>query len=69
MANYVKSTDFQAKDALLTGNPAKIIKGTEINDEFNAIQTAVATKADLASPAFIGNPTAATQAWAIPLQD
>jgi hypothetical protein len=62
MANYVKSTDFQAKDALLTGNPAKIIKGTEINDEFNAIQTAVATKANLASPAFIGNPTAATQA-------
>lgn len=62
MANYVKATDFQAKDALLTGNPSKIIKGVEINDEFNAIQTAVATKADLASPAFTGNPTAATQA-------
>jgi hypothetical protein len=61
MANYTKATDFQAKDALLTGNPAKIIKGTELNDEFNAIQTAVATKADLASPAFTGNPTAATQ--------
>jgi hypothetical protein len=62
MSNYVKIVDFQAKDALLTGNPAKIIKGVEINDEFNAIQTAVATKADLASPAFTGNPTAATQA-------
>ena len=62
MANYTKATDFQSKDALLTGNPAKIIKGSEINDEFNAIQTAVATKADLASPAFTGTPTAATQA-------
>lgn len=62
MSNYVKIVDFQAKDALLTGNPSKIIKGVEINDEFNAIQTAVATKADLASPAFTGNPSASTQA-------
>ncbi len=62
MSNYVKATDFASKDALTTGNPLKLIKGTEINDEFNAIQTAVATKADLASPAFTGNPTAATQA-------
>lgn len=61
MANYVKSTDFASKDALITGNPLKIIKGTEINTEFNNIQTAIATKADLASPAFTGNPTATTQ--------
>ena len=62
MANYVKFTDFQAKDSLTTGDPLKIIKGQEINDEFNAIQTAVATKADLASPVLLGNPTAPTQA-------
>jgi len=62
MTNYVKFTDFQAKDSLTTGDPLKIIKGQEINDEFNAIQTAVATKADLASPALLGNPTAPTQA-------
>jgi hypothetical protein len=62
MANYVKFTDFQAKDSLTTGDPLKIIKGQEINDEFNAIQTAIATKADLASPALLGNPTAPTQA-------
>lgn len=62
MANYIKSTDFAAKDALLTGNPAKIIKGTEVNDEFNNIQTAVATKADITSPNLLGNPTAPTQA-------
>ena len=63
MANYVKFTDFQAKDSLTTGDPLKIIKGQEINDEFNAIQTAVATKADLASPVLLGNPTAPTQAF------
>jgi hypothetical protein len=46
MANYTKSTDFAAKDDLATGNAAKIVKGTEIDNEFNAIQTAVATKLD-----------------------
>ena len=61
MSSYVKSVDFSAKDALAQGNPNKIIKGTELNDEFNAIATAVGTKADLASPAFLGNPTATTQ--------
>ena len=61
MSNYVKSTDFASKDDLTTGNPLKLIKGSEINTEFNNIQTAIATKADLASPAFTGNPTAATQ--------
>ena len=61
MSNYVKLTDYAAKDALSTGNPLKLIKGTEINDDLNAIQTAVATKADLSSPDFLGNPTAPTQ--------
>lgn len=61
MSNYVKATDFEVKDGLLTGDPSKVIKGSEINDEFNAIQTAIATKADLNSPSFIGNPTAPTQ--------
>lgn len=59
----MKATDFASKDALVSGNPLKIIKGTEINTEFNAIQTAIATKADLASPAFTGNATATTQTF------
>jgi hypothetical protein len=46
MANYTKSTDFAVKDGLATGNPSKIVKGTEIDTEFNNIATAVATKAD-----------------------
>lgn len=61
MSNYVKASDFAVKDSLTTGDPLKIIKGTELNTEFNLIQTAVGTKADLASPNFLGNPTAVTQ--------
>jgi hypothetical protein len=62
VANYVKATDFASKDALLTGNPAKIIKGTEIDTEFNDISTAISTKADTASPTFTGTPAAPTAA-------
>ena len=62
MSNYVKATDFASKDALLTGDPLKIVSGTEINDEYNAIQTAVNTKADINSPALTGTPTAPTAA-------
>jgi len=60
MSNYVKATDFASKDALLTGDPLKIVSGTEINDEYNAIQTAVNTKADVNSPTLTGAPSAPT---------
>ena len=60
MANYVKSTNFASKDALAIGNPLKIVKGTEIDTEFNNIATAVNTKADINSPALTGTPTAPT---------
>lgn len=60
MTDYVKSTSFASKDALLTGNPLKIVKGTEIDTEFNNIQTASVTKADLLSPTFTGVPVAPT---------
>ena len=60
MANYLKATDFAAKDALLSGDPNKIVKGTEINDEFDAIQTAVNSKANIQSPTFTGTPAAPT---------
>jgi len=60
MSNYSKTTNFAVKDTLASGNPAKIIKGSEINAEFDNIQTAVATKADTASPTFTGTVTAPT---------
>ena len=62
MANYTKATNFLAKDSLATGDPAKIIKGSEFDTEFNALQTAVNSKANTISPAFTGTPTAPTAA-------
>jgi hypothetical protein len=60
MANYVKATNFTAKDSLLSGDSGKIIKGAEIDTEFTAIASAVSSKADSNSPAFTGTPTAPT---------
>jgi len=60
MTDYTKLTDFASKDTLVTGNAAKIVKGTELDDEFEAIEDAVATKANLSSPIFIDTPTAPT---------
>ncbi len=64
MSNYVQSTNFATKDALPSGDPLKIVKGTEINTEFVNIAVAVATKADLNSPTLItpalGTPASGT---------
>jgi len=60
VTDYTKSTNFATKDNLSSGNPLKIVKGTEIDTEFNNIATAIATKADLASPTFTGTPTLPT---------
>lgn len=46
MSNYVKNTNFASKDNLASGNPLKIVKGTEIDTEFNNIATAISTKQD-----------------------
>ena len=43
MTAYVKSTDFAVKDVLLTGNPNKLVKGSEVDVEFNNIALADAT--------------------------
>lgn len=60
MSNYTKSTNFATKDTLVSGNPSKIVKGTEIDTEFNAIASAIASKADTASPTFTGTPAVPT---------
>jgi hypothetical protein len=62
MSNYTQSTNFATKDALPSGDPLKIVKGTEINTEFNNIAVAVATKADTSSPTFTGTVTVPTLA-------
>jgi hypothetical protein len=57
MTNYTKSTNFATKDTLTSGDPLKIVKGTEINTEFDNIATAVNSKSDTASPTFTGTVT------------
>ena len=60
MSSYVKATNFATKDTLPTGDSNKIVKGTEIDNEFNAIAGAISSKADIASPTFTGTPAAPT---------
>lgn len=52
MSNYTKSTNFAVKDGYTTGDPRKVVKGTEIDDEFNAISNAIASKVDSTDPVF-----------------
>ena len=60
MSNYTKTTDFAAKDTLPGGDTNKVIRGTEFETEFDAISTAIATKANTASPTFTGTVTVPT---------
>ena len=60
MTDYTKATNFNAKDSLPSGNANKIVKGAEIDDEFDLIATAVATKSNIASPTFTGTVTGPT---------
>lgn len=54
MSNYTKVTNFAAKDSLPSGNANKVVRGSEIDTEFNNISTAIATKTDNASAAITG---------------
>jgi hypothetical protein len=62
MTDYVKSTNFASKDSLASGNPLKIVKGLEIDIEFNNIAAAIATKSNGIDTALTGTPTAPTAA-------
>jgi hypothetical protein len=60
MSDYSITTDFAAKDSLSTGDSNKIVKGSEITAELQAIRTAVNSKADTNSPTLTGTPLAPT---------
>jgi len=62
MSNYTKSTNFATKDNLAAGNALKRVKGAEIDDEFNSLATAIATKANSNNTTLTGVPTAPTAA-------
>ena len=57
MSNYTKTTNFAAKDSLPSGNANKIVRGTEIDAEYNNIATAVNSKANTNNPVFTGTAT------------
>jgi hypothetical protein len=63
VSNYTQVTFFAPKDLLITGNPAKLVKGSEVDPEFLAISTAIATKLDKSGDTFFaadgtaGNPS------------
>ena len=44
MSNYTQTTNFTAKDTLITGDPSKLILGGEFDAEFSSIETAVNSK-------------------------
>ena len=54
MSQYTKSTNFATKDNLSPGDPLKIVRGTEIDTEFNNIATAISTKTDNSAAAITG---------------
>lgn len=64
MSNYTQTTAFTPKDSLNTGNPLKVIKGTEFDTEFGNIATAISSKANSTSPTLVtpvlGTPTSGT---------
>jgi hypothetical protein len=55
MSNYTKTVNFAAKDSLTTGDANKVVKGTEIDTEYNNIATAIATKYDSSSTIAVAN--------------
>lgn len=49
MADYTQNTFFSPKDSLISGDPAKRIRGSDIDAEFVEIQSAISTKEDKSS--------------------
>lgn len=49
MADYTQLTDFSAKDSLPSGDQNKLIKGSDVDAEFDAISTAISSKEDAAN--------------------
>ena len=47
MSNYNIQISWSGKDALSDSDPAKVISGSEFQTEFEAVKTAVNTKAEL----------------------
>ena len=60
MSNYTQTTQFGPKDSLTTGDPNKLIKGTEFDVEFAALASAIQTKYDSSNIASVAQAQAET---------
>lgn len=60
MSDYVRVYNLTIKDGLPTGNSNKVIKGTELDVELNAVAAAISSKADANDPVLTGTPVAPT---------
>jgi hypothetical protein len=68
MANYTRTQNFTVKDSLDTGDAEKIISGSDVDGELNAIATAIASKAESSFESgvkmvFVG--TSAPSGWSL----
>ena len=64
MADYTLAVSWSGKDALADSDASKVISGADFNTEFTTVQTAVNSKANIASPTLTGTPAAPTAAVA-----
>ena len=63
MSDYTRLYNLTIKDSLPSGNSGKVIKGAELDAEYNAIASAIASKSDINSPTFTGTPAAPTASY------
>ena len=64
MADYTIAVSWSGKDALADSDANKVISGADFNTEFTTVQTALNSKADIASETLTGTPVAPTAAVA-----
>lgn len=57
MSDYTYSNTWATKDSLASGVAGKRVSAAEFHTEFEAVETAVNTKADKAAPTFTGTVT------------
>jgi len=62
MADYTLAVTWSGKDALADSDASKVISGDDFHTEFTTVQTAINSKADIASETLTGTPLAPTAA-------
>lgn len=63
MSDYIRVYNLTVKDSLPTGDSGKVIKGTELDVELNAVAAAISSKSDSNSPTFTGIPAGPTATY------